>query len=76
LKTLTGHKKWVRCVAFNTDGFLASGSHDNSVRIWNVSTGECLKTLTGHENSVWGVAFNTDGLLASGSGDNSVRIWG
>ena len=36
-------------VAWGFDGkLLASGSCDNTVKIWNPSAGECLKTLEGH----------------------------
>ncbi|MCP4372529.1 MAG: hypothetical protein GY797_31150, partial [Deltaproteobacteria bacterium] len=67
----------VRSVAFSPDGkFLASGSYDNTVRLWEVSTGEQLRELTGHSDSVWSVAFSPDGkFLASGSDDKTVRLW-
>jgi WD40 repeat protein len=38
----------VCAVDWSIDGLLASGSLDNSVKIWNPSEGECLKTLEGH----------------------------
>jgi len=72
-KTLTGHGKGVRSVSFSNQGLLASGSWDRTVKIWNVTTGECIKTLSGHERGVESVSFNSQGLLASGSSDNSVK---
>ncbi|HEY4034344.1 MAG TPA: hypothetical protein VGL94_10310, partial [Ktedonobacteraceae bacterium] len=46
---------------------VASGSNDYSIRLWDVSTGECLKVLQGHSAWVRSVAFSPDGsLLASG----------
>ncbi|KIJ43766.1 hypothetical protein M422DRAFT_110748, partial [Sphaerobolus stellatus SS14] len=67
----------VDCIAFSPDGsFIASGSHDGTVRIWNVATGETLKELKGHERWVRSVAFTPDGsFIASGSHDRTVRIW-
>jgi WD40 repeat protein len=35
-------------VGWSIDGLLASGSYDETVKIWNPSAGECLKTLEGH----------------------------
>jgi len=46
---------------------LASGSNDG-IKLWDVSTGQCLKTLQEHTSGVQSVAFSPDGqTLASGS---------
>ncbi|KAK0703385.1 hypothetical protein B0T26DRAFT_658964 [Lasiosphaeria miniovina] len=77
LQTLEGHRDWVWSVTFSPDGQrLASGSGDNTVKIWDAASGQCRQTLEGHRNSVWSVAFSPDGQrLASGSSDNTVKIW-
>ena len=77
VKTLTGHDDWVRSVAFSPDGKLvASGSDDNTIKIWDAATGKPKHTLTGHDDWVGSVAFSPDGkLVASGSGDNTIKIW-
>jgi WD40 repeat protein len=86
-KTLIGHSSKiyndgsiegkVSSVAFSPDGkTLASGSHDATIKIWNVSTGELITTLKGHSNSVNSVAFSPDSkIVASGSHDKTVKIW-
>jgi len=77
LKTLKGHSGSVTCLAISPDGrLLASGSWDNTVRLWSLPDGRLLKTLKGHRGSVWCLAISPDGrILASGSNDKTVRLW-
>ncbi|KAL3587726.1 hypothetical protein FPOAC2_13625 [Fusarium poae] len=77
LQTLEGHGDSVTSVVFSADGQrLASGSVDNTVKIWDAATGACEQTLEGHGDSVTSVVFSADGQrLASGSDDYTVKIW-
>ena len=75
---LAGHTDWVYKVAFSPDGTrLASGSADNTIRLWDVHSRESLfPPLEGHTNAVKSVAFSPDGmLLASASDDTTMRMW-
>ncbi|ELS47155.1 tyrosine kinase family protein [Microcystis aeruginosa FACHB-905 = DIANCHI905] len=76
-KTLTGHSGKVESVVYSPDGrYLASGSSDNTIKIWEVATGRELRTLTGHYSFVRSVVYSPDGrYLASGSSDNTIKIW-
>lgn len=56
--------------------FLASGSRDKSIRVWDVSSGQCLFTLVGHDNWVRGVTWHPGGkYLLSASDDKTLRVW-
>jgi WD40 repeat protein len=58
------------------DRTLATVSKDQSIRLWDIETGECLNILTGHSNIIWCVAYSPSGnLLASGSRDSTVKLW-
>ena len=76
-QTLTGHDNGVRSVSISPDGStLVSGSWDNTIKIWNLATGQLRQTLTGHDNYVLSVSISPDGsTLVSGSSDNTIKIW-
>ena len=61
-KTLKAHAFGVYSVAFSPDGkILASGSRDETIKLWDVKTGKELATLKGHPEGVNAVAFSPDG---------------
>ncbi|CAD8130344.1 unnamed protein product [Paramecium sonneborni] len=64
-------------VCFSPDGTtLASGGGDQSIRLWDVKTGQQKAKLDGHSDYVRSVCFSPDGTtLASVSGDESIRLW-
>jgi WD40 repeat protein/predicted Ser/Thr protein kinase len=76
VRQLIGHQQAVTAVAYSPDGqYLATGSRDRTVKIWNAVTGEEIRTLT-HTNDVQAVAFSPDGrYLASAGRDKTVKLW-
>jgi len=73
----TGHTDRVNALAASSDGRLfASGSADNTVKIWEAARGELLRTLAGHVADIFAVAFSSRGqLLASAGYDSKIIIW-
>ena len=68
---LAGHDGPVRSVAFSPNGQLVlSGSEDNTIRVWDVATGETVNALRGHGSSVRACAFSPDGQLVLSGGDD------
>lgn len=56
--------------------YLASGSRDKTIRIWEVKNGRCVITLVGHDNWVTDLCFHPAGrILISVSDDKSLRCW-
>ncbi|KAG0045476.1 hypothetical protein BGZ83_009330 [Gryganskiella cystojenkinii] len=73
LKTFRGHSDGVMCLQFD-DSFLITGGYDNTIKVWNIETAECLRTLTGHALCVRALHFD-DAKLISGSMDRTLKIW-
>jgi WD40 repeat protein len=77
LRSFHGHKDYVNSVCFNPDGnYALSGSKDETLRLWDVRTGECLRTLKGHKWPVNSVCFSPEGrYLLSGSYNEPPKLW-
>ncbi|MCU0551003.1 MAG: serine/threonine protein kinase [Leptolyngbya sp. Prado105] len=77
LHTLSGHTSWVVSIAISPDRrTLVSGSLDDRIMLWDLTTGERLGTLVGHKNSINSLAFSPDGhTLISASDDDSIKMW-
>ena len=72
-----GDRGWDYYVALSRDGrWLASGSKDRRVRIWELGTGKELLAFPGHDRKVTAIALSSDArILATGSWDRSIRLW-
>lgn len=54
---------------------LASGSKDHTIRIWNVSNGQCDTTISGHSDSVECVKWGGSGLIYTACRDRTIKVW-
>eukprot|EP00898_Chlorokybus_atmophyticus_P008112 jgi/Chlat1/8301/Chrsp78S07720 len=81
MKSLPGHTDIVLsldvCPAISSRLRLATGSKDNTVRVWNAEDNKCIALATGHVAAVGAVAFSrkTAAYLASGSSDKTLKLW-
>ncbi|KAG0171159.1 hypothetical protein DFQ30_001382 [Apophysomyces sp. BC1015] len=76
--TLAGHRGNIKCVEFvGEEGRrIVSGSSDNTLRIWDTETAECIDVLEGHRSRVWDVSTTRLGdFVSSAGGDGTVKIW-
>lgn len=75
---LEGHEAAVLSVAFSPDGkLLATGSDDNSARIWDVAAGKTILKIPCDSSPVLSVAFSPDGktIATAGASDKTAKIW-
>jgi WD40 repeat protein len=92
IRGLLGHRRWVLSVALRptltarspittnepaaAPVYLASGGYDQTVRLWNGTTGRCLQVIQGYTNGILALEFAPDGAyLASGSQAGQISFW-
>ncbi|XP_026886478.1 F-box/WD repeat-containing protein 11b [Electrophorus electricus] len=67
------NSKGVYCLQYDDDKII-SGLRDNSIKIWDKQSLECLKILTGHTGSVLCLQYD-ERVIVTGSSDSTVRVW-
>lgn len=87
VKILRGHEGSVLSLTWSPDSsIITSGSGtdkvamhnipENTVKIWNFSTGEVITDLTGHQDGVLNMRWSPDGSrIATASDDKTIMIW-
>lgn len=77
VRTLDGHEAPIWALEASPDGkLLASGSRDNTARVWDVASGRCVHVLREHRSPVTAVAFSPDSKrLATACYDTLGRVY-
>ena len=68
----------ITLLEYSPDGrLIASGSEkENSIKVWDVSSGKIIGKLEGHTDETTALSFNQDGTnLISSAKDNRVILW-
>lgn len=67
----------LQCVQWHVNcNYIATGSSDKTVRLWDVQTGDCMRLFTGHRGMVLSLAMSPDGrYMASGDEDGAIMMW-
>jgi len=79
-KTLTGHAKKISSVSYTPDGkYLATGSEDSTLKVWDVGSGKCLTTISDIIVGMQGetsIIYSPDGkVLTTLHKDNTIKLW-
>lgn len=74
---LRGHHHIVSDVALSSDGqFALSSSWDNTLRLWDLNTGQTIRRFVGHTKDVLSVAFSpSNRQIVSCGRDKTMRVW-
>lgn len=76
-QTLTHHSGSIRALEIISElGILVSGSYDQTVKQWNIETGEKICSSLAQETGIYTLAVNLPRqAIASGGGDGRVNLW-
>lgn len=74
---LAGHKDTVTCLDYSYSRlFIASGSFDGTIKLWNIKRNIIEFTLNSTFGSVWSLIFtNNDTYLISGMMEKNIVVW-
>lgn len=66
LHTLLGHKRAVQSLTYSQNNkYLASGSTDNTIKIWDANSYKLWHAITGHTRGITCIAYSPDNKFFS-----------
>ena len=79
IHSFSAHTDWVKSIAISPieeTGYIASGSFDSTIKLWNLKNGQPQGSLDYHDRGIFAVAIAPDGkTLASTSWDKTIKLW-
>lgn len=73
--TLKGHQDGIYCLQFDST-MIVTGSRDQSIKLWDRTSGACTKTLAGHTSSVLCLHMDAShNTIVSGSSSAELFVW-
>ncbi|KAG6008611.1 hypothetical protein E4U21_004251 [Claviceps maximensis] len=54
--------------------YMLTGGLDNTVRLWDITTGQCIRSMFGHVEGIWGLVGDTLRVV-TGANDSMTKIW-
>jgi WD40 repeat protein len=73
-KTLWEHHDKISCLILLQSGFIATGSYDTKIRIWDLETSSCVNKIQELGNVLALLEFEPDKLI-SASSRNTILLW-
>ena len=77
MRTFKSHKDSISSLRITSNKkYLFSGSHDTTIKKWNIETGKLIRSFEDHKNIIHSIAISPNGkYLISGSRDNTIKRW-
>ncbi len=70
-----GHNGRINCLIKLSNGNVASGGQDSTIKIWDINKKQILFTLEGHKSIIWDIRELEGNKLISASDDNKCKVW-
>ena len=69
------HNGRINCLIKLSDGKIASGSQDSTIKIWDIEKKQVIFTLKGHTSIIWDIRELEGNKLISASDDHKSIVW-
>ncbi len=54
---------------------MITASHDGTIKVWDLATGDLLDTWTGHKGSIKSIAMSPNGQVLASASIDGIRLW-
>ena len=69
------HKRRINCLIKLSNGYIATGGQDTTIKIWDIEKKDLIATLEGHTSMIWEIGELKGNKLISGGDDRLSKIW-